>query len=42
MDQKVFLLLSRFIIPKLYEEQASVIARGQLQPKLLLPSRPSA
>jgi hypothetical protein len=39
---KVILLLSRFVIPKLHEEEPSVITCGQLQPKLFLPAGPSA
>jgi hypothetical protein len=42
MDYKVILLLSRFVIPKLHTEEPSVITCGQLQPKLFLPTRPSA
>ena len=40
--EKVILLLSRFVIPKLHEEKPSVITCGQLQPKLFLPAGPSA
>jgi hypothetical protein len=42
MDYKVILLLSRFVILKLHTEEPSVITCGQLQPKLFLPTRPSA
>jgi hypothetical protein len=38
----VILLLSRFVILKLHEEEPSVITCGQLQPKLFLPAGPSA
>jgi hypothetical protein len=31
-----------FVIPKLHEEEPSVITCEQLQPKLFLPTRPSA
>src|SRR5688572_12155403 len=40
--KRSFYFLSRFVIPKLHEEDPSVISCGQLQPKLLLPTRPSA
>jgi hypothetical protein len=40
--KRVILLLSRFVLPKLHEEEPSVISYEQLQPKLLLPTRPSA
>jgi hypothetical protein len=36
------LLLSRFAIPKLHEQQPSVITCRQLKPKLFLPAGPSA